>query len=253
MVPIKCGNCNHKQLWKCKDGPRLKDITCGNCGAAAFKRDTYAERKQRVITEAQAEDQAAKAPPPLPSELQLRHSTLNALERVATALEDLRDMGMEAGYGHAMLTGQRRLPTRQEANDLHAAQALRAMDEARNAEFNKRDPLTDQHEPAPGRVHAINEQDAQDIADRVRMFPRSGDEIQFSPGHRWLVKATGSCALVVDTPTGERGLRLEEWQEQCAVARVIAQGPGVENDTLRDFDELVQTEKEHAQAAGGAH
>lgn len=206
MVPVKCGICGHKQHWKCKGGSRLKDLTCGSCGAAQFKRDHYAERKQRTITEATAEDHAADAAPALPGEYQLRYATLKALERMAASLEDLVAMGAQAGYGRAMLTGARRAP--------EPAQV-----EAGN------------HEPARGRLHVILTEDPRD---RLKFKPRKGDRLWFAPGRFTDVVAPGSHALTVRERKGhelyETAITRDQWQAAVDIAERIE--PSFEEDLV---------------------
>ena len=220
MVPIKCGICSHKQLWKCNGGPRLKDLTCGNCGAASFKRDTYTERKQRVITEAQAEDKAANAPPPLPSEHQISYCTMKALERMAAALEDLRAAALEAGYGRAMLTGERRKP---EPAPVQAGD----------------------HEPAPGRLHVLGDP----VRERVKFKPREGDRLDFGGGRSMEVTATSSYALIVaeftDQGMVESARRREEWQRAVDIAERISEGPETKPEPAQEAPAVLQS-------AGGA-
>lgn len=94
MVPVHCSKCSAPAHWKPKGGPPLRTLVCRQCGERAFKK-TVSPRTRRVALEAAAAPPAAQ-----PDTLEARK--VCALERIAAALEDLREMGNEAGYARGI-------------------------------------------------------------------------------------------------------------------------------------------------------
>lgn len=100
MVPVHCSKCQAPAHWKPKGGPSLRTLVCRQCGERALKK-TVTPRTRRVALEAAAESRAHAAPPaPRPDTLKARK--VHALERIAAALEALREMGNEAGYARGI-------------------------------------------------------------------------------------------------------------------------------------------------------
>lgn len=87
---VICNECREIQCWAPQGGPRLRETACVACKATSLRKMTGAEDKAR--REAFAAKLPARQPAPeSPTAEQLKLREVQALERIATALEDLNE------------------------------------------------------------------------------------------------------------------------------------------------------------------
>ena len=91
---VICNDCREIQCWAPQGGLRLRDTACVACKATSLRKMTGAEDKARraaFAAKLPARQADRKPAPESPTAEQLKLREVQALERIATALEDLNE------------------------------------------------------------------------------------------------------------------------------------------------------------------